>query len=134
MRHSLVFVSACFADRHLARETARKLRSAGCQTTSRWHEADHTPESVAKVDANRELRRKVAADNYEDLRKAGSLLLLAHPDGRGSLCEAATAYYQGKHVAIVGHPDHVTLMLDLPGIEWFESVDQAVEHMTQERR
>jgi hypothetical protein len=121
-RSHRVYVATRFPRAAHAAEVAGLLRRAGHRVTSTWHDGGESPGD--EHDPAR--RAAIRARNERDLRDADALLLLVAPGLAGALVEAAWAHAWGHRVVAVGTRFDVTLMLDLPAIEWVDTVEDAV--------
>lgn len=92
-------------DQKLAREVADAIGDAGFETTSRWLLQPFGP-SNAFPEAD---RWRFAAENFDDVRRADVLVLVAGPDrySGGKFIEAGFAYGLGKPVVILGRRENV---------------------------
>lgn len=109
------YVATGHKNHEAAADFAAALRRMGYRTTSRWHDLEQ-PDSEAHL--SRGERHAVCGQNLEDLRDAGTLILLAVPGMAGAWVELGIAWHAGKRVLIVGPPDQHTLMALLPGCDW----------------
>lgn len=92
-------------DQKLAREVADAIGDAGIATTSRWLLQPFGP-SNAFPEAD---RWRFAAENFDDVRRADVLVLVAGPDrySGGKFIETGFAYGLGKPVIILGRRENV---------------------------
>lgn len=117
-----VYIAASMRETERADDAAGRVRAACHAVSSTWHCAG---ERSFGTD-NRLDRQCIAAQNYTDLLIADTLILLAHPDGRGSLVELGYAIARGYRCIVVGGWQDVTLMADQLLVQWVDSVDAAV--------
>jgi hypothetical protein len=117
-----VYIAARLAIAEDAASFAHRLRKAGHRVVSRWHDMmqDHL------ADKHRATRQAICMRNWMDVGDADTLIAFAHKDCRGTLAEITKAFFDGKRIVVIGKPFELTLMLDLPGIHWVNSTDDAV--------
>jgi hypothetical protein len=124
-----VYIAAPRGFRVLAGEVATTLRQRGHMVVSMWHDTRCQP--VAQVPGepwhHESFRTRVLVG------KADAILLVAHPDCRGSLMEFGTAYDSGLRCVAVGDRTEVTPALDLPGVEWVGGIPQAMDLLDRPR-
>jgi hypothetical protein len=120
-----IYVAARMADKGKAAALAAALRLQGHRVCSGWHDWPDV-EDVAAAEGCRATRQLISARCHADLREAGCIVALAHPDCRGTLVELATAYHLGQEVLVIGDPCDLTLMLDLPEVRWVPSTSAAL--------
>jgi nucleoside 2-deoxyribosyltransferase len=120
-----VYVAGAYRDKARAAAVAATLRRHGVGVTSAWH--DRPDEGVPEADMSRALRAAIAWVNRNELTDADTLVLLVHPNARGSLREHGFALGRGLHTIVVGDRAAVpSLMVEQPECAWAESIDDLV--------
>jgi hypothetical protein len=117
-----VYIAARYADREAAAAVAGRVRRLGHISVSTWHDRPAMDEAALTEDQLTAIGRGC----MREVRAAGALVLLGHPDARGAIYEAAAAYHLGHDVHVVGDPRALTLMLRQPGVRWHADVDAAL--------
>lgn len=92
-------------DQKRARKVANRLNARGFEIVSGW-----LNESFGKcADFDEETRWRFANDNFADVRRCDTLVLIAGPEkySGGKFVEAGFAYALGKHVVIMGRRENM---------------------------